>query len=251
MTEEVSISTLYNMMKLEMEKQATLIKDTTEKIMMSIDDKIKPLIQENKILKQEIEALNKKMNSLENATKRNNIIIHGFNETENNNTELYNNTIRLLEDLGIKIDNYDINKLHRIGRRTNGKTRPVLITLTTLKKKIEILKNKKKISQPTYITEDFSKETLQKRKELQEELHREKEKGNDVYIKNNKIVIKPKGNEKRKRGISLSPTQHQQVPGGNNNAKSVEAPAKIHRIDPFAYMRSRSNSLNETSKPKA
>lgn len=250
MTEEMSISTLYNMMKLEMDKQATLIKDNTEKIMVTIDDKIKPLIQENKILKLEIEVLNKKINSLENATKRNNIIIHGFNETEKNYTELYNNSIGLFENLGIKIDNYDINKLHRIGRQTNGKTRPVLITLTTYNKKIEILKNKKKMSQPTYITEDFSKETLQKRKELQQELHREKEKGNDVYIKNNKVVIKSKENEKRKRETSLSPTQqHQQVSGDNN--KNIVAPAKLQRTDPFAYMRARSHSLTETTKPKA
>lgn len=40
-----------------------------------------------------------------------------------------------------------------------------------------------------YITEHFCKETLQKRKELQQEPHREKEKGNYVYIKNDKVVI--------------------------------------------------------------
>ncbi|CAH2086697.1 unnamed protein product [Euphydryas editha] len=247
---EMSISTLYTMMKQEMDKQAALIKDNTEKIMMTIDDKIKPLIQENNNLKLEIKVLNMKINALENATKKNNIIIHGFKETETNYTELFNSITELLGKLGIKIDNHDINKLHRIGKRTDGKTRPILISLTTYNKKIEILRNKKKMLEPTYITEDFSKETLQKRKELQEELHREREKGNNVYIKNNKVVTKPKGNEKRKRETSISPaTQNQHVLGDNN--KNILAPAKLHRTDPFAYMRSRSHSLTETTTPKA
>lgn len=91
--------------------------------------------------------------------------------------------------MGINIDNDDINKLHTIEKKTSDKTRPVLITLTTYNKKYEILKNKKTISKPMYITEHFCKETLQKRKELQQEPHREKEKGNYVYIKNDKVVI--------------------------------------------------------------
>ncbi|CAH2103438.1 unnamed protein product [Euphydryas editha] len=75
-------------------------------------------------------------------------------------------------------------------------------------------------------------------------------KGNNVYIKNNKVVTKPKGNEKRKRETSISPaTQNQHVLGDNN--KNILAPAKLHRTDPFAYMRSRSHSLTETTTPKA
>lgn len=243
----MSISTLFNMMKLEMEKQATLIKENTEKIMMTLDDKIKPLIQENEKLKSEITLLNNKINSLENMSKRNNILIHGFKETEGKYSELFNNIIKLLSKLDIKIDEYDINKLHRIGKQTDGKIRPVLITLTTFNKKIEILRNKKRMPEPTYITEDYSKETLEKRKVLQQELQREREKGKDVYIKGNKIVTKSKGNEKRKRETSVSPAAHYQQ-GKENNNKNTLTPAKLHRTDPFAYMRSRSHSVTELTK---
>lgn len=246
----MSLTTLYNMMKLEMEKQATLIKDNTKMIMMTIDDKIKPLIEENDKLKLEIKLLNSKLISIENTTRRNNIIIHGFKETEGKYSELYNNITEVLRKLGVKIDEYDINKLQRIGKQAKGKTRPVLITLTTHNKKIEILRNKKKMPEPTYITEDFSKETLEKRKVLQQELQREREKGNDAYIKNNKVVTKTKGNEKRKRETSISPAPHSQQVKDSNN-KNTLTPAKIHRTDPFAYMRSRSHSLTETTKPNA
>lgn len=250
MSDEMSISTLYSMMKLEMEKQAALITDNSEKIMMTIDDKIKPLIQENEKLKSEIKLLNNKINSLENTIKRNNIIIHGFEETEDKYSELFNKITELFRKLDVKINEYDINKLHRIGKQTNGKTRPVLITLTTHNKKMEILRNKKKMPEPTYITEDFSKETLEKRKILQQELKSEREKGHDVYIKGDKVVRKSKENEKRKRETSLSPASlTQQV--NDSNHKNILVPAKIQRTDPFSYMRSRSQSVTETSKQNA
>lgn len=56
--------------------------------------------------------------------------------------------------------------------------------------------------------EDYSKEILEKRKQLQPQLEEEKKKGNIAYIKYDKlIVLNPKNNdgEKRKRETSDSP----------------------------------------------
>lgn len=242
MSEEMSMAMLFNMMKQELDKQAELITANTEKIMQTIDEKIKPLKEENKMLKLEVEELNKKIITLENTNRQNNILIHGLEETDTNYKELYRLVTQIFMKLSVKIENYDINKMYRIGKQKPGKTRPVLICFTTFNKKIEVLKNKKKMPENSYITDDFSKETLQQRKELQEQLKQEREKGHKVFIKHNKIVVKKqKENEKRKRDESTSPTAVPQ----NSNEINILTPAKLHRTDPFAYMRSRSSSLSE------
>lgn len=241
---------LISMMKQEFEKQTLLITNAvSEKIMQKMDEKIEPLLQENKNLKVEIATLNTKIISLENMNRRNNLLLHGINETENNYTELFLLVSEILAEMGIQIDNYDINKMHRMGRQNIGKVRPILISLTTYNKKIELLKSKKKMPPNTYMTEDFSKETLGKRKELQKQVIQEREKGNEAYIRNNKIIVKQKENERRKRGSSESPDRStsQQESG----RKKIFAPAKLHKTDPFASMRARSHSLSEKPKPKA
>lgn len=276
---------LFEMMKLELHEQtATITKNVTEGIMRTIDEKLQPILEENKCLKTEIQKLNEKVRHLEDKNKKNNLILHGIKETEKNHQELLNTIKETLKNLDINIDNYEINNYYRLGRKQDEKkVRPILITFTSFQKKITILKNKMKMSKHTYITEDFSKETMELRKNLQEKLKQEKQNGKDAFIRNNKIVIRETSDtEKRKRENStspdnihfggskkiiappklhktnafeymrarLSPTQqHQQVSGDNN--KNIVAPAKLQRTDPFACMRSRSHSLTETTKPKA
>lgn len=94
-------------------------------------------------------------------------MLHRFKKIENHYGELF---AELLKKLSVKIEERDINKLHKIGKQTNEKTKPVLITFTKYNRKIEILRNRKKMLEPSYITQDFSKKTLKKRKLLQQEL---------------------------------------------------------------------------------
>ena len=226
MSEEMSMSTLYSMMKQEMEKQANLITANTEKIMLSIDEKIKPLIEENKNLKIEIEVLNKKITTLEDMNKKNNIIIHGIKESETNYLQLYNNIKQFFQKVDVNIENYDINKMYRIGKNKIEKVRPVLISFTSYNKKAEVMRNKKKVTEDIYITEDFSKETIQKRKELLPQLKEERKKGNVAYIWNNKLIVKPRENEKRKRDNSTSPGRNLQQ---QEKPKTIVAPATTNR----------------------
>ncbi|KOB74965.1 Endonuclease-reverse transcriptase [Operophtera brumata] len=245
MSDEMTM--LFNMMKQEMDKQTTILTESiTVKIMKNIDEKIKPLLEENQTLKLEIATLNIKINNLENVNRKNNIILHGIKETEINYTGRFGIVMEIFKKLNVKLETYDINKMHRLGKPISGKIRPLLISLTTNGKKIESLQNKTKMPINTYMTEDFSKETMQKRKELQSQLREEKDKGNEVFIRNNKVIVKQKKeHEKRKRDSSTSPGSTE------NKAGSIIAPAKLHRTDPFAYMRARSSSLTEKTSHKA
>ncbi|GBP25137.1 hypothetical protein EVAR_19619_1 [Eumeta japonica] len=94
------------------------------------------------------------------------------------------------------------------------KIRPILLTTTTIQRKIQILKNKKKMQENTYITNDYSKDALEKRK-----------------IK----AANFRESEKRKR-ISETPS-----PKETNDSASK----KIQRTDAFQLMRERAYSMHE------
>ncbi|CAH2108658.1 unnamed protein product [Euphydryas editha] len=97
----------------------------------------------------------------------------------------------------------------------------------------------------TYITEDFSKETLEMRKGLQEKLKQEKQNGKDAFIRNNKIIIKETiDTEKRKREASISPDniKNKSLPSGSKN---IIAPPKLQKTNLSEYMRETSDTGNE------
>ncbi|CAH0727203.1 unnamed protein product, partial [Brenthis ino] len=82
----------------------------------------------------------------------------------------------------------DIELVKRLGKR-NKIVRPILVTFTTLGRKIELLKNKKKLNNlPIYIKEDYSPNILEKRKLLQEEYKSRREQGENIILKYDKIV---------------------------------------------------------------
>lgn len=247
---------LFQLMKMELEKQTiTITQNITDTLMHTIDDKIQPLLEENKHLKSEVQTLNKKVKYLEERNKKNNIILHGVKETENNYAELFNIVTDILQKINVKIEKFEINNYHRLGRKHDeSKIRPILVSFTSYQSKANIMKNKAKMPHKTFITEDFSKETLELRKNLQQQLREEKEKGNEAFIKNNKLILRGKSeSEKRKREISMSPKNMQKQPLATEE-KNIIAPSKMHKTDAFAYMRARSSAAtsakeNEIQKP--
>lgn len=238
---------LFQMMKLELDKQtATITQSVTDSIMRNIDDKIKPILEENKYLKNEVQKLNDKARYLENKGKKNNLILHGIKEIENNRQELFNLIKDIMKGLNVDINSYEINNYYRLGKKHDeGKVRPILISFTSFLKKLEILKNKMKMPKHAYITEDFSKETIELRKNLQEQLKQEKQNGKDAFIRNNKIILRDTSDvEKRKRETSTSPNiMH--TPTHTKNSEHIIAPPKLHKTNAFEYMRARSSSFNE------
>lgn len=243
----VEMLQLFQMMKIELEKQTTTItQNITDTLMQTIDTKIQPLLEENKQLKSEVQTLNRKVKYLEEMNKKNNIILHGVKETETNHTELLNIIKDTLQKINIKIQNFEIDKYYRLGKKQdNSKIRPILIAFTSYQTKVEVMKNKTKLPHKTFLTDDLSKETLQLRKILQQQLKEEREKGNEAFIKHNKLIIKGKPEvEKRKREISMSPKNIQKQMDSTERINST-APIKMHKTDAFAYMRARSISLSE------
>ncbi|KAI8422948.1 hypothetical protein MSG28_014051 [Choristoneura fumiferana] len=221
----------------KLDRQAEQItQSVTRNVMEGIDDKMNKLMEENKYLKNKMSELESKINLLESEKRKNNLVFFGVEEEGKSETELVDYIKETIEGTGVHINSQEINKVYRIGRKTENRNRPVVASFTTIWKKHLILKNKPNLPPNIYVKEDYSKETLEIRKQLQPQVEEEKKKGNIAYIKKDKlIVIKPKDNsrEKRKRETSGSPGQSNQKKASTNNVlkNTTQPPSKNHRSE--------------------
>ncbi|VVC88797.1 unnamed protein product [Leptidea sinapis] len=91
--------------------------------------------------------------------RKNNIIIHGIEESENNSGELMELVLKTPNNINKNInsaewDKYEISNIERLGKEIQNekKHRPVKVTLTLGWRKLELLKNKKAIPKTIKIT---------------------------------------------------------------------------------------------------
>ncbi|VVC96886.1 unnamed protein product [Leptidea sinapis] len=141
--------------------------------MERMDEKLQPIIAENKILKTKLENVDKELKSLKRAKKQNNLIVFGIKEDEKSNLVVLQKVKKVFKtDLSMNIEDLDVNNIYRIVK-----------------------------------AENYSKE-VQRRKTLQPQLIEERKKGNIAYLKFDEIIIKGKSNtnnEKRVRKTTTSP----------------------------------------------
>ena len=179
----------------------------TKSVMEALDEKMKTIMEENTKLKNKISELELKLKRSEIDKRKNNLVFFGINENIKFETELVDFIKEIIVSMEVNMDSQEISKVYRIGQKTENKNRPVVATITTQWKKHLILKNKHNLPQGINIKEDYPKEILDKRKQLQPQVEEEIKKGNIAYIKYDKLIVKrPKENrEKRKRETSDSP----------------------------------------------
>lgn len=230
----------------------------TANVMEALDEKMKTLIEENQNLKTKITILEQKVSNLEKDKRKSNLIFFGVEENGKRETELIDHIKETIEEAGIHFDSHEITNIYRIGAQTN-KNRPVVITLSTMWKKHLILKLKSKLPTGIYVKEDFPKDVLAARKQLQPKVEEEWKKGNIALLRGDQLIIKkPKDNqrEKRKRDKNVSPdlpTQKKSYTSNNPenppNKTKTTGKGEILKPNILQFMsRGRSTSNSETSK---
>ncbi|XP_061722599.1 uncharacterized protein LOC133529028 [Cydia pomonella] len=201
----------------ELNEQKITIKESGEKVTAAVtqningilDEKFKILDEKYENLKEKLENQEKRIYYLEKQARKNNIVIFGLEETETSYETLENIIINFVREyFSLELDHRDIQEIKRIGNK-GERYRPIIATFTTLGTKIKIFKQRKEALKDTtyYITEDYPKQILEKRKELQEQAKLEREKGNIVKIKYDKLVVqvKNKTTSNNKIQLTLSP----------------------------------------------
>lgn len=201
----------------------TITAAITKNVMDALEEKIAPIIEENKNLKTKIIKLEQKLNFMEKEKRKFNLIIFGTEENGKREAELVDYIKELILETGTYIDSHEISNIYRIKTSKPSTSQPIVITLSTIWKKHLILKNKKKLPPGIYIKEDYPKDIVEIRKKLQPKVDEEIKKGNIAFIKYDKLVIKnPNENsrDKRKREQSKSPPTSTQKKANTN--KKIE-----------------------------
>ncbi|XP_037529259.2 uncharacterized protein LOC119406597 [Rhipicephalus sanguineus] len=116
--------------------------------------------------------LEARLDDAENRSRLNNLIFYGVPDA--NPSESYAQSEQLIirhchDHLGIDINPKDIDRVHRLGRHSGSRCRPIIAKFTFYKTKQEILSNGRKLRGTTYsIGEDFSRRVQNARRQLVE-----------------------------------------------------------------------------------
>lgn len=198
-------------LKKQKQDMTEMKEDIKNTINNNINEKFKNLEIKNEVIEKKLEEQAKKINILERQIRRKNLVLFGATETEKSYEDLEKIIITIINTyFKVSCDNNNIESVRRLGKK-GDKPRPVVITFTTMGLKIKIQTNKKSLQNTQYyIKEDYPLEVLNKRRELQTQLLKEKEAGHTAYIKYDQLIVlhnnkNSTNNQLNKRNLSESP----------------------------------------------
>ncbi|XP_040071679.1 uncharacterized protein LOC115314240 [Ixodes scapularis] len=139
----------------------------------------------------DLQLQQKRLDDLENRSRRRNLVIFGFPEPDRENTEALRSQIiqdLIGQKLGVTVSS--VERVHRIGKKQTDKPRPVIINFFDYNEKLKVLKNCNKLKGTTIsINHDFCKGTLAKRSKLWSKSGDFKARGRKVVLDYDKLRV--------------------------------------------------------------
>ena len=179
----------------DLEESLTVNQDLVEETLNTIKSQLK--VTQNEVSENKAE-LKEQLRIQEDRSRRNNIRVDGIEEDENETWENTEDKLRsfLYDELEITNQLY-IVRAHRVRRRegvkfnSNNTPRTIVAKFLDYKEKEEVMRRRYKLKDTTYsVREDFSKETVEIRKKLWEQVKKFREDGKYAVIKYDKIVTR-------------------------------------------------------------
>ena len=133
-----------------------------------------------------------KLVDLEDRSRRWNLRIDGVTEKKGETWEQCEEEIQNIFKEKLGLENINIERAHRSkGKTSSNKPRTIVCKLLSYKQKKEVLKNAKKLKDSNiFVNEDSCFETMQRRKELWEEVERLGSEGQVAFLNYRSIVVK-------------------------------------------------------------
>ena len=134
-----------------------------------------------------------KLVDLEDRSRRNNLRINGIKEGKNETWEEFEERVNcfLEEKLNIDTSEIWIERAHRVGEKTNGQERQVVVLFNSYKNKLDILRNCKRLKGTNFsVFENFSKETASIRKEKWKEVPKNRQNGKISSLQYKTVICK-------------------------------------------------------------
>ena len=182
----------------EVVKENSNINSETNTVISSINEnfqKLKTKVETN---------LNREKENKERLAKENNVCIFNVPESlETNQDQAKKDDVKKLHSIlddHITLEKSDIKQIYRKSILDKNKTRPIIITLTTKEKRAELLNlrglkfdkindlNEVENTSYIYISKDRTRSEQEQNKKLVMELKDRRKKGENIYIRNGKII---------------------------------------------------------------
>ena len=143
--------------------------DDFERRLEEKDKKINAL--ENKVenLKEHIVKMEETLDSQEQYSRRNCLLIHGSEEKNDEDTDEI--VVKIItEKIGVEITKEDLDRSHRIGaKKENKKTRPIIVKFARYNKRKQVFVNRKKLKGSGHsVTESLTSLRMKKLNEARE-----------------------------------------------------------------------------------
>ena len=139
------------------------------------------------------DQLCERLRDLEDRSRRDNLRIDGIAEVEN---ETWEQTEEILQNLfkeKLQLENISVERAHRVGNKEKNNKRTIVLKLASFKDKLKIISEARKLKGTNIsINEDYSKETLEIRKEKWKEVKELRKNGTYAILVYDKVVIKGK-----------------------------------------------------------
>ena len=158
-------------------------------------NKISDLVKENNTLYDEIEDLKIELAKLNQHGRRANIEICGI--PEKIDQKLEEHIITVLKSVGVTVNSYQIQGVHRIGKKTPSWPRNVVVRFINRKHSFSALKNKNKLNSSKYKSYYIIENLCPFNKKIFNRLYKLKKEGeiHSVWSYNGSVYAKVEENE--------------------------------------------------------
>ena len=134
-----------------------------------------------------------RLRDLEDRFRRDNLRIDGIAEVENETWEQTEEILHNLFKEKLELENISVEKAHRVDNKGKNNKRTIVLKLASFKDKLKIISEARKLKGTNIsINEDYSKETLEIRKEKWKEVKELRKNGTYAILVYDKVVIKGK-----------------------------------------------------------
>lgn len=196
---QITTNELYDLMKgliasneeikVQIKQSEEDIKSEINSVKENLSKELEQIKNENQKLKQENNILKERIQKIEKAEKRCKLMVYNLEEKENKTADLQE-FLKLLNFAEVSCDFGDLRDFYRIGREENNKVRPVSIEVTNYFLKEEILKKAHKLrDRKVYITLDYPREEYLDRKLLRKHQQIARSQGKSAEIKNYTLYV--------------------------------------------------------------
>ncbi|XP_077508497.1 uncharacterized protein LOC144119845 [Amblyomma americanum] len=141
-------------------------------------------------LSEVVSKLASRNDELENRSRRNNLLFHGLaEEDEETNKALFIAVTKVFID-NLQLDCPKIERYHRLGRKQEGRPRPVIVKVLDFREKTQALKNAHRLKNSGIsLSEDFSAHVRLIRKKIFDATQSYRDSGSKVHLRYDHVFI--------------------------------------------------------------